>query len=40
MVTSSYEFKHLVENQAQGLILKNDSDPRITQVGRFLQRII
>lgn len=38
MVTNADELKHLVENQAQGLIFKNDHDPRITRVGRFLRR--
>ena len=30
--------KHLVENQATGHIFKNECDPRITKVGRFLRR--
>jgi lipopolysaccharide/colanic/teichoic acid biosynthesis glycosyltransferase len=30
--------KHLVDNQAQGYIFKNENDPRITRVGRFLRR--
>ncbi len=38
MVTNADELKHLVENQAQGLIFKNENDPRITRVGRFLRR--
>jgi lipopolysaccharide/colanic/teichoic acid biosynthesis glycosyltransferase len=38
MVANAEEIKHLVENQAQGLIFKNDHDPRITRVGRFLRR--
>ncbi|MBE9155761.1 sugar transferase [Nodosilinea sp. LEGE 06152] len=38
MVTNADELRHLVENQAQGLIFKNDNDPRITRVGRFLRR--
>lgn len=38
MVVNAEALKHQVENQAQGLIFKNDSDPRITRVGRFLRR--
>lgn len=38
MVANADELQHLVENQAQGLIFKNDNDPRITRVGRFLRR--
>lgn len=38
MVTNADDIKHLVENQAQGLIFKNDNDPRITRVGQFLRR--
>lgn len=38
MVANADELKHLVENQAQGLIFKNDNDPRITRVGKFLRR--
>lgn len=38
MVANADELKHLVENQAQGLIFKNDCDPRVTRVGRFLRR--
>ncbi|MBE9209344.1 anti-sigma factor antagonist [Nostoc sp. LEGE 06077] len=30
--------KALVENQVQGAFFKNDNDPRITKVGRFLRR--
>ncbi|MEC4805669.1 MAG: sugar transferase [Jaaginema sp. PMC 1079.18] len=30
--------KHLVKNQAKGLIFKNDNDPRITRVGAFLRK--
>jgi lipopolysaccharide/colanic/teichoic acid biosynthesis glycosyltransferase len=29
--------KHLVENQAQGLIFKNKNDPRVTKIGKFLR---
>ncbi|MEP0899447.1 sugar transferase [Nodosilinea sp. FACHB-13] len=38
MVANADELKHLVENQAQGFIFKNDNDPRITRVGKFLRR--
>ncbi|MGG6238279.1 sugar transferase [Nodosilinea sp. AN01ver1] len=38
MVSNADELQHLVENQAQGLIFKNENDPRITRVGRFLRR--
>ncbi len=30
--------KHLVKNKAKGHIFKNDEDPRITGVGKFLRR--
>jgi lipopolysaccharide/colanic/teichoic acid biosynthesis glycosyltransferase len=38
MVANADDLKNLVKNQAQGLIFKNDNDPRITRVGRFLRR--
>lgn len=38
MVVNADALKHQVENQAQGLIFKNDSDPRVTRVGRWLRR--
>lgn len=38
MVVNADGLKHQVENQAQGLIFKNENDPRITRVGRFLRR--
>lgn len=38
MVTNAEQLKHTVKNQAKGHIFKNDSDPRITRVGRFLRR--
>jgi len=38
MVTNANELKHLVENQAEGFIFKNENDPRITRVGKFLRR--
>lgn len=30
--------KHLVENKVKGYIFKNENDPRITRVGRFLRK--
>jgi lipopolysaccharide/colanic/teichoic acid biosynthesis glycosyltransferase len=38
MVVNADELKHLVDNQAKGLIFKNENDPRITRIGRFLRR--
>ncbi|NJR38671.1 MAG: sugar transferase [Leptolyngbyaceae cyanobacterium CSU_1_4] len=38
MVTDADRLKHLVNNEAKGLIFKNQNDPRITRVGRFLRR--
>ncbi|HSM83956.1 MAG TPA: sugar transferase [Nodosilinea sp.] len=38
MVANADHLQHMVENQAQGLIFKNENDPRITRVGRFLRR--
>ena len=38
MFVNADEQKHLVENQAQGHIFKNENDPRITRVGRFLRK--
>lgn len=38
MVTNADQLKHTVQNQASGHIFKNDNDPRITRVGRFLRR--
>lgn len=38
MVVGADKMKHLVANQATGHIFKNDNDPRITKVGRFLRR--
>lgn len=38
MVANAEQLKHTVENQANGHIFKNDNDPRITRVGRFLRR--
>jgi lipopolysaccharide/colanic/teichoic acid biosynthesis glycosyltransferase len=38
MVTDADRLKHTVTNQAKGHIFKNDNDPRITRVGKFLRR--
>lgn len=38
MVVNADQLKHQVQNQANGHIFKNDNDPRITRVGRFLRR--
>ena len=36
MIVNADRQKHLVENQAKGHIFKNENDPRITRVGKFL----
>jgi len=38
MVVEADRLKHLVTNEAKGLIFKNQNDPRITRTGRFLRR--
>ena len=38
MVINAEQKKHLVENKAKGHIFKNENDPRITKIGRFLRR--
>lgn len=38
MVANADALKHLVENEAQGLVFKNKNDPRITRVGAFLRK--
>jgi lipopolysaccharide/colanic/teichoic acid biosynthesis glycosyltransferase len=38
MVANADELKSLVQNEAQGHFFKNENDPRITRVGRFLRR--
>ena len=38
MVTNAEQLKHQVENQAQGPLFKNENDPRITKVGKFLRK--
>jgi anti-anti-sigma factor len=38
MVTNAEDLKSQVENQVAGNFFKNDRDPRITKVGRFLRK--
>ncbi|NJN31509.1 MAG: sugar transferase [Synechococcales cyanobacterium RM1_1_8] len=38
MVPNAEILKKTVENQAKGFIFKNENDPRITRVGRFLRK--
>lgn len=38
MVVNADRLKHTITNQAKGHIFKNDNDPRVTRVGRFLRR--
>ncbi len=38
MVSDADQKKHLVPNQAQGHIFKNEHDPRVTRIGRFLRK--
>ncbi|HHP7231277.1 MAG TPA: sugar transferase [Xenococcaceae cyanobacterium] len=38
MVVNADQQKHLVENKAKGHIFKNENDPRVTRVGRFLRK--
>lgn len=38
MVVDAEQWKHLVQNEAQGHIFKNSKDPRITRVGCILRR--
>ncbi|WP_036484625.1 sugar transferase [Myxosarcina sp. GI1] len=38
MTVGAEKQKHLVINQAKGLIFKNECDPRITRIGRFLRK--
>ncbi|HIK28353.1 MAG TPA: sugar transferase [Oscillatoriaceae cyanobacterium M7585_C2015_266] len=38
MIVGAEKLKHLVPNQAKGYIFKNENDPRITPLGRFLRR--
>jgi lipopolysaccharide/colanic/teichoic acid biosynthesis glycosyltransferase len=38
MVVNAEAIKSQVTNEAEGLIFKNENDPRITRVGKFLRR--
>lgn len=38
MIQDAEKQKHLIANQANGCIFKNEHDPRITKVGHFLRR--
>lgn len=38
MVSNAELVKHLVENRARGQFFKNENDPRITRIGRFIRR--
>lgn len=38
MVTNAEALKATIVNQAEGAFFKNDNDPRITRVGRFLRK--
>jgi lipopolysaccharide/colanic/teichoic acid biosynthesis glycosyltransferase len=38
MVPNADELKTQIKNEAKGLIFKNENDPRITRVGRFLRK--
>nr|WP_039729974.1 sugar transferase [Leptolyngbya sp. LK] len=38
MVADADKLKHLVQNEAQGLVFKNKNDPRITRVGKLLRK--
>ncbi|MEL7068134.1 MAG: sugar transferase [Cyanobacteria bacterium J06581_3] len=38
MVPDADALKHTVKNEASGLIFKNEEDPRITKIGKFLRR--
>lgn len=38
MITGAEQQQHLIPNQARGLMFKNEDDPRVTRVGKFLRR--
>lgn len=38
MIVDAEELKHLVKNEAQGNMFKNECDPRITNIGHFLRK--
>ncbi|PSN19748.1 UDP-phosphate galactose phosphotransferase [filamentous cyanobacterium CCP5] len=37
MVQGAENVQHLVQNEAQGLVFKNQADPRVTRIGKFLR---
>lgn len=37
MIVNADKIKYLIANQAKGHIFKNENDPRVTRVGRFLR---
>ncbi|WP_416672308.1 sugar transferase [Egbenema bharatensis] len=38
MVQNADELKALIPNESKGLVFKNQNDPRVTQIGRFLRK--
>lgn len=38
MVTNAEQLQNQVENQAKGPLFKNENDPRITKIGKFLRK--
>jgi lipopolysaccharide/colanic/teichoic acid biosynthesis glycosyltransferase len=38
MIEDADQLKSMVQNEAKGLIFKNQEDPRVTRVGRFLRK--
>ena len=38
MVANASDLKHMVENQIAGPLFKNECDPRVTKIGRFLRK--
>ena len=38
MVSDAEQLKYIVKNQAKGAFFKNENDPRITKVGKFLRK--
>jgi lipopolysaccharide/colanic/teichoic acid biosynthesis glycosyltransferase len=38
MVVGADRLKHLVQNESNGFIFKNENDPRVTRIGAFLRR--
>lgn len=37
MIVNADKQKHLIKNEAEGFIFKNENDPRVTRVGKFLR---